>query len=248
LSSYHNNKLEANTISGQLLVAKNIKKIYQMGEVSVHALKGVDFVLYHGELVVILGASGSGKSTLVNIVGGMDQPSEGELYINGKALHQAGEAELTRYRRNDVGFIFQFYNLMPNLTAHENVDLSVQISTDPLEVKDILDQVGLADRADHFPSQLSGGEQQRVAIARALAKNPRLLLCDEPTGALDLPTGRHILKILRNFGRIYHKTVVIITHNTNISKMADRIVYLKDGLVEWVQENEAPIPPEEVSW
>jgi len=235
-------------MSSEMIIAKNVKKLYQMGEVTVQALKGIDFTLYDGELVVVLGESGSGKSTLVNIIGGMDQASEGEIYFGTKKLHEAGEAELTRYRRDEVGFIFQFYNLMPNLTAHENVDLAVQISRDPLDVYELLEQVGLEDRGDHFPSQLSGGEQQRVAIARALAKNPRLLLCDEPTGALDLPTGQHILRILRDFGHNYNKTVVIITHNTNISKMADRIVYLRDGLVEWVKVNEAPIPAEEVSW
>jgi len=234
-----------------LVEGSNLKKTYRMGEVSVHALRGVNVKFYDGELVVVLGASGSGKSTLVNIVGGMDRPSEGELYINGNnriSLHGAGEDELTRYRRNEVGFIFQFYNLMPNLTARENIELSVQISQAPLETDRVLELVGLGDRGDHFPSQLSGGEQQRVAISRALAKNPRLLLCDEPTGALDLPRGRQVLKLLRDFCDDYRKTVIIITHNTNISKMADRVIYLKDGQVEWVQENEAPIAAEEVSW
>ncbi|WP_429163408.1 ABC transporter ATP-binding protein [Desulfitispora alkaliphila] len=219
-----------------------------MGEVNVYALKGVDFTLYEGELVVVLGQSGSGKSTLVNIIGGMDQASEGELYFKGENLHEAKEAELTQYRRNQVGFIFQFYNLMPNLTAYENINLSVQIAKDPLDPQELLSQVGLTERGDHFPSQLSGGEQQRVAIARALAKNPRILLCDEPTGALDLPTGQQVLRILQNFCRDYKKTVVIITHNSNISQMADRVVYLKDGLVEWVRENKEPVPPEQVSW
>lgn len=232
----------------KLVKAKQIKKRYQMGEVEVYALRGVDFSLFNKELVVVLGHSGSGKSTLVNIVGGMDKPSEGELYFGEQSLHEAGEAELTNYRRREVGFIFQFYNLMPNLTAYENINLSVQISNDPLDVDKLLDQVGLNDRGDHFPSQLSGGEQQRVAIARALAKNPRLLLCDEPTGALDLPTGKQVLKLLRDFCLNYNKTVVIITHNTNISYMADRVVYLKDGLVEWIKENKAPLMPEEVSW
>ncbi|MGF7186664.1 putative ABC transport system ATP-binding protein [Desulfitispora alkaliphila] len=232
----------------ELIVAKNLKKKYQMGEVNVYALKGVDFTLYEGELVVVLGQSGSGKSTLVNIIGGMDQASEGELYFKGENLHEAKEAELTQYRRNQVGFIFQFYNLMPNLTAYENINLSVQIAKDPLDPQELLSQVGLTERGDHFPSQLSGGEQQRVAIARALAKNPRILLCDEPTGALDLPTGQQVLRILQNFCRDYKKTVVIITHNSNISQMADRVVYLKDGLVEWVRENKEPVPPEQVSW
>jgi len=231
-----------------LVEGSNLKKIYRMGEVSVHALRGVNVNFYDSEMVVVLGASGSGKSTLVNIVGGMDRPSEGELYINGKSLHEAGEVELTLYRRNEVGFIFQFYNLMPNLTARENIELSVQVSPNPMEADRVLELVGLSDRADHFPSQLSGGEQQRVAVGRALAKNPRLMLCDEPTGALDLARGRQILKLLRDFCDDYQKTVIIITHNTNISNMADRVVYLKDGQVEWVQENKAPIAAEEVSW
>ncbi len=232
----------------ELIVARNLKKSYQMGEVTVWALKGVDCHLHYGELVVVLGQSGSGKSTLLNIVGGMDQASEGELYLGEQALHQADEMELTRYRRHQVGFIFQHYNLMPNLTAHENVELATQIAQDPMVIDELLEQVGLSDRREHFPSQLSGGEQQRVAIVRALAKNPRLLLCDEPTGALDLPTGRQILKQLRNFCQQYNKTVVIVTHNSNISNMADRVIYLKDGLVEWVKENAEPLPPEEVSW
>ena len=231
-----------------LIVAKNVKMKYKMGEVTVYALRGVDFSLYDGELVVVLGPSGSGKSTLINIVGGMDMASEGELYYGDKPLHKASERELTYFRRNEVGFIFQFYNLMPNLTAYENIDLSVQIANEPFQVDELLRQVGLFDRRDHFPSQLSGGEQQRVAIARALVKNPRMLLCDEPTGALDLPTGIQILKLLRSFCDTYNKTVVIITHNEAISNMADRVFSLKDGLVEKVVVNEKPLPPEKVSW
>lgn len=231
-----------------LITAKNIKKRYQMGEVIVNALNGLNFTLYDGELMVVLGPSGSGKSTLLNIIGGMDQVTEGELFYENKNLHNATEKELTYYRRNEVGFIFQFYNLMPNLTAYENVNLSVQIAKNPLDIKTLLEQVGLSDRQDHFPSQLSGGEQQRVAIARALAKNPRMLLCDEPTGALDQPTGVQILRILRDFCHDFQKTVVIITHNTAISKMADRIVYLKDGIVDQVKDNTPPVPPEKVSW
>lgn len=228
--------------------AKNIKKNYQMGEVQVHALKGVDFSLYDGEFVVILGASGSGKSTFMNIIGGMDTPTEGELYYGKQQLHKASDKELTLFRRNEVGFIFQFYNLMPNLTAYENIFLSVQISTNPFPVEDLLDKVGLKDRADHFPSQLSGGEQQRVAIARGIAKNPRVLLCDEPTGALDLHTGIQILKLLRSFCDTYKKTVIVITHNKEIGKIADRIVNLKDGNIQTIEVNKKPISPEEVSW
>ena len=232
----------------ELIVARNIVKRYRMGEVTVYALKVVDFTLYDGELVVVLGHSGSGKSTLVNIVGGMDRASEGELYFREQPLHRANETELTNYRRSQVGFIFQFYNLMPNLTAYENIELSVQIAEDPLQIDPLMEQVGLSDRQEHFPSQLSGGEQQRVAIARALAKNPHLLLCDEPTGSLDLPTGQQILKLLRDFCERYNKAVVIITHNTNISYMADRVICLKDGLVEGIKENPEPLTPEKVSW
>ncbi len=235
-------------MASSILVGTGLKKRYRMGEVDVYALKGVDFTLYKQELVVVLGESGSGKTTLVNLLGGMDQATEGELMFGETAIHQCDEDELTEYRRNQVGFIFQFYNLMPNLTARENISLGAQIASDPLDVQDLLEQVGLADRADHFPSQLSGGEQQRVAIARALAKNPRLLLADEPTGALDLPTGRHILALLRRFRDEYSKAVVLITHNTNISQLADRIIYLKDGRIEWVHENDSPIAPEEVNW
>ncbi len=219
-----------------------------MGEVDVYALNGVDLTLYDGELVVVLGASGSGKTTMVNLIGGMDRPSEGLLRFAGRRLHGAGEDELTRYRRTEVGFVFQFFNLMPNLTAWENVQLAAEVAPDPLDVDQLLEQVGLGDRRNHFPSQLSGGEQQRVAIARALAKNPRLLLCDEPTGALDLTTGRQVLKLLRELRDQYGKTVVIITHNENISLMADRVVYLKDGYVEWVKQNDEPLPPEDVGW
>ncbi len=231
-----------------LIEAQQLKKRYRMGEVDVYALRGVDLNLYDGELVVVLGASGSGKSTMVNIIGGMDQASEGFMKFGDQLLHEASEEELTLYRRNQVGFIFQFYNLMPNLTAWENINLAAQIAKDPLDIDTLLEQVGLEDRRDHFPAQMSGGEQQRVAIARALAKNPRLLLCDEPTGALDLPTGIQVLKLLRDFCTKYHKTVVIITHNENISYMADRVVYLKDGLVEWVKENKEPLPAEKVTW
>ncbi len=231
-----------------LIEAQQLKKRYRMGEVDVYALRGVDLNLYDGELVVVLGASGSGKSTMVNIIGGMDQASEGIMKFGDQMLHEASEEELTLYRRNQVGFIFQFYNLMPNLTAWENINLAAQIAKDPLDIDTLLEQVGLEDRRDHFPAQMSGGEQQRVAIARALAKNPRLLLCDEPTGALDLPTGIQVLKLLRDFCTEYRKTVVIITHNENISYMADRIVYLKDGMVEWVKENKEPLPAEKVTW
>ena len=231
-----------------ILEGKGISKWYQMGEVRVDALRSVDFQLYKGEFVVLLGPSGSGKSTLLNIIGGMDQVSSGELYYQQRPLHEANEKEMTIYRRNAVGFIFQFYNLMPNLTAYENVQLATEITSEPLPAMEILSDVGLADRAGHFPAQLSGGEQQRVAVARAVAKNPELLLCDEPTGALDLKTGIQILKLLRDFNLKYRKTVMVITHNASISVMADRVFNIKDGELVSVQTNEFPKAPEEVSW
>jgi putative ABC transport system ATP-binding protein len=219
-----------------------------MGEVTVKALRGADMELYEGELVVILGPSGSGKTTLVNIIGGMDKATGGELYYLGEPLHDADNRKLTYYRRNEVGFVFQFYNLMPNLTAYENIYFSVQIAKDPFSIEEVLEKVGLLDRKDHFPAQLSGGEQQRIALARALAKNPSLLLCDEPTGALDFQTGVQILKLLQEFRETYQKTVVIITHNTEIAKIADRVLYIKDGRVDRIVENSNPLPPERIGW
>lgn len=225
-----------------------MSKSYQMGEVRVDALKNVDFEIFKGEFIVVLGPSGSGKSTMINLIGGMDTASAGEIYYQDQPLHNATEKILTEYRRNAIGFVFQFYNLMPNLTAFENVQLSVQIAKDPLDVSEVLEQVGLAERQDHFPAQMSGGEQQRVAIARAIAKKPEILLCDEPTGALDFSTGIQVLKLLKDFNEKYHKTVMIITHNAGIAKMADRVFYIKDGMLEKIEVNETPAPPEEVSW
>jgi len=219
-----------------------------MGEVKVEALKDVNFELYEGEFVVVLGPSGSGKSTLLNIVGGMDKPSSGELYYKDTPLHNADRKKLTYYRRNEVGFVFQFYNLMPNLTAYENINLSAQIASNPLPIPELLSKVGLTEREDHFPSQLSGGEQQRIALARALAKNPAMLLCDEPTGALDLKTGIVVLALLRDFCDEYNKTVVVITHNTSIAQIANRIFYLKDGSIERIEHNDNPLSPDRVSW
>lgn len=233
---------------GVILEAKNISKHYQMGEVTVKALQNVDFEINESEFIVVLGPSGSGKSTMLNMIGGMDQITSGEIYFKGKGLHSASQKELTQYRRNGVGFVFQFYNLMPNLTCYENVQLSVEISQNPLSVEKVLEEVGLADRAHHFPSQLSGGQQQRVAIARALAKNPDILLCDEPTGALDITTGMQVLKLLKNFNQEYKKTVIIITHNASIAKIADRIFTMRDGKILHIEENLNPLPPEEVSW
>ena len=231
-----------------ILTAENLCKTYLMGEVTVEALKDANFQLFEGELVVVLGPSGSGKSTLLNIVGGMDRASHGTLYFNDTSLHDADPKKLTFYRRNDVGFVFQFYNLMPNLTAYENINLAAQISKSPLSIMELLEEVGLLNRAEHFPSQLSGGEQQRIALARALVKNPTMLLCDEPTGALDYKTSVQILKILKEFCVKYQKTVVLITHNTAISKIADRIFHLKDGMIEKIETNHDPLPPEKVTW
>ena len=232
----------------KILEGRNLNKWYQMGEVRVNALRDINFELYKQEFVVVLGPSGSGKSTLLNIIGGMDQISEGQLFYQGRALHEADEKLLTQYRREAVGFVFQFYNLMPNLTARENVQLTIEIAKEPLTAMEVLGAVGLADRADHFPSQLSGGEQQRVAIARAVAKNPEILLCDEPTGALDFETGKQVLHLLRKFNRDYHKTVIIITHNASIAEMADRVFYMKDGQLVRVRKVDNPVSPEEVTW
>lgn len=231
-----------------LMEANDLRKKYRTGEVEIEVLKGLDFQIFYGEFIVILGQSGSGKTTLLNIIGGMTQASGGELYYKEQPLHEIDDQQLTLYRRNEVGFVFQNYNLMPNLTASENVRLAVEIAQNPLSVSDILREVGLENWKDHFPSQLSGGQQQRVAIARAIVKNPELLLCDEPTGALDIQTGIQVLKALQKLNREYHKTVIIITHNVEIAKMADRIFYLKDGLLEDIRVIENPLSPEEIVW
>lgn len=231
-----------------LIKANKISKFYRMGEVTVKALQGVDFEIYRGEFVVILGPSGSGKSTLLNMIGGMDKVSEGELYYLDTALHDADAKKLTYYRRNAVGFVFQFYNLIPSLNAYENISLSSEIAQNPLSVEDLLERVGLKERADHFPSQLSGGEQQRVAIARAIVKNPDILLCDEPTGALDFNTSIQVLQMLKDFCERAGKTVVLITHNNAIASIADRVFYLKDGRLVNIAVNDNPVPPEKVTW
>ncbi len=226
----------------------NITKEYKMGEVTVNALRGVSFSLYENEFVVILGSSGSGKSTMLNIIGGIDRPTSGDILFKGKNISNATEAELTKYRRESVGFIFQFYNLIPNLTARENILLASELSSSPISADILLEQIGLSGRGSHFPSQLSGGEQQRVAIARAVSKNPPILLCDEPTGALDYKTGIQVLRVLKDYHNAYRKTVVIITHNSSIGQMADRVFYVRDGLIEKIIENSSPIQPEEVNW
>jgi len=232
----------------KILEVKELKKEYHMGEVVVHALRGVDLDLYDGEFVVILGPSGSGKSTILNIVGGIDSPTSGSVHYKGTAVETLDERALTKYRRSAIGFVFQFYNLVPNLTARENILLASELSADAIPVDELLGEVGLKERGDHFPSQLSGGEQQRIAIARALAKNPDILLCDEPTGALDLSTGIGALKVLNSFNRTYKKTVAVITHNRSIGDVADRVFHVRDGVIESVDVNEHPLEPEEVTW
>jgi putative ABC transport system ATP-binding protein len=230
------------------LAARGVTKVYRMGEVDVVALRGVDFELRPRELVALLGASGSGKSTLLNILGGLDVPTSGEVVYADHDLTIGDDALLTSYRREHVGFVFQFYNLIPSLTARENVELVTDIADDPLEASDALSVVGLGDRLDHFPSQLSGGEQQRVAIARAISKRPEILLCDEPTGALDFKTGRLVLAVLERVNRELGTATAIITHNAPISQMADRIVTMSGGQIVGNQRNEHRVPSSELSW
>ncbi len=232
----------------KIIEAKGLKKIYTMGEVFVKALDGVDFHINTGEFVVILGPSGSGKSTLLNIIGGMDVPTEGDVVFGEHHLSTYNDKQLTMYRRHEVGFVFQFYNLMSNLTAKENVELATEICDQALDIDEIMADVGLGDRAEHFPSQMSGGEQQRVAIARAVAKNPKVLLCDEPTGALDFKTGITILELLSKINKEYKKTVVVITHNASIANMANRVIKMRSGKIIDNYTNDAPISPERIEW
>ena len=226
----------------------NISKIYRMGDVEVHALRGVDLDLYAGEFVVLLGASGSGKSTLLNILGGLDVPTTGEVQYLDHPLTSASEERLTQFRREHVGFVFQFYNLIPSLTALENVSLVTEIAEHPMDPKDALQLVGLGDRMNHFPAQLSGGEQQRVAIARAIAKKPDVLLCDEPTGALDYSTGKLVLEVLAQVNRELHTTIAVITHNAAIAGMADRVVRMSSGQIVEITRNARKLSPGELSW
>ncbi len=225
-----------------------VGKQYVTGTVKVDALKDVSFELNDGEFVVVLGSSGAGKTTLLNLLGGMDTATEGEIVLDGKKITSLSRRELTDYRRNDVGFVFQFYNLMPNLTALENVEIAVEICKNALDPKTVLAEVGLGERLQNFPAQLSGGEQQRVSIARAIAKNPKLLLCDEPTGALDYATGKKILKLLYDVSRERKRLVIVVTHNAALKEMADKVVYIKSGKIERIEENAAPKPIEEIEW
>ena len=226
----------------------DVKKTYQMGEVTIHAVDGITFDIEKGEFAIIVGPSGAGKTTVLNMLGGMDTCSGGAITVDGALVSDYTPKQLTTYRRYDIGFVFQFYNLVQNLTALENVELAAQICKDPLDAADVLRHVGLGERMDNFPAQLSGGEQQRVAIARALAKNPKLLLCDEPTGALDYVTGKAILKLLQDTCRLQGMTVVVITHNTALTPMADRVIHIKNGRVEEMTCNPHPTPVEAIEW
>lgn len=244
---YYLSRMEALNM-GTIIRVENLTKNYQLGEVTVEALKEASFEIEEGEFVVILGPSGSGKSTLLNIIGGMDTATSGRAFLRDQEITEMNEGQLTLYRRNKVGFVFQFYNLMSNLTAAENIELSTEISENPLPVEQVLEDVGLSDRKDHFPSQLSGGEQQRVSIARAIAKNPELILCDEPTGALDYTTGITVLSLLAKLNKEMKKTVLVITHNSAIADMAHRVIHLGSGRIVENRINDKVIRPEEVKW
>ena len=240
--------LAHNSNKSPIFRVRKISKVYEMGEVSVQALKNVSLDLYSGELVVLLGASGSGKSTLLNILGGLDIPSTGQVMFAERDLTQAGDRALTSFRRECVGFVFQFYNLIPSLTARENVALVTEIAPHPMRPREALGLVGLDHRLDHFPAQLSGGEQQRVAIARAIAKRPQVLLCDEPTGALDFQTGKLVLQVLERVNRELGTTIAVITHNAGIAAMADRVITMRSGEIIGIQQNEIKITPEDLEW
>ena len=225
-----------------------VSKIYKMGEVEIRAVDNISFEISKGEFVVVVGPSGAGKTTVLNILGGMDTATKGNVFVDGSNIAKYNSHQLTAYRRDDIGFVFQFYNLVPNLTALENVELAMQICKNPLDAKKVLCEVGLEDRMGNFPAQLSGGEQQRVSIARALAKNPKLLLCDEPTGALDYQTGKAILKLLQDMCREKGMTVIVITHNSELTPMADRVIHIKNGTVSAMELNTDPTPVEEIEW
>ena len=225
-----------------------VSKIYKMGEVEIRAVDNINFEISKGEFVVVVGPSGAGKTTVLNILGGMDTATKGNVFVDGSNIAKYNSHQLTAYRRDDIGFVFQFYNLVPNLTALENVELAMQICKNPLDAKKVLCEVGLEDRMGNFPAQLSGGEQQRVSIARALAKNPKLLLCDEPTGALDYQTGKAILKLLQDMCREKGMTVIVITHNSALTPMADRVIHIKNGTVSAMELNTDPTPVEEIEW
>ncbi len=231
-----------------LVKVQKVTKEYKMSEVTVKALDEIDFEIYEGEFIVVLGPSGSGKSTVLNIIGGIDTPTSGSILYKNEDIGNMNQKELTKYRRNNLGFVFQFYNLIPNLTAKENIQLAGNLSKNPIDTEVLIENVDLVNWKNHFPAQLSGGQQQRIAIARAVAKNPDILLCDEPTGALDFKTGIQVLTLLKNFNKTYKKTVIIITHNISIGNIADRVLYIRDGKVDKVKVNEKPLSPTEVIW
>lgn len=233
---------------GNFIELRNVKKTYTMGEVVIKAVDDVSFSIDKGEFVIVLGASGAGKSTILNLLGGMDQVTEGSIIVDGNDISKYDKKMLTKYRRDEIGFVFQFYNLVQNLNAMENVELAVEICKNPMDPLEVLKNVGLGERIFNFPAQLSGGEQQRVSIARALAKNPKLLLCDEPTGALDYNTGKSILKLLSDTVKKYNMTVIVITHNSAIAPIADKIITVKNGKVESITKNENPVSIESIEW
>ena len=234
--------------SKEVLRAEGLIKKFVLGEVEVQALRGVDFTINEGEFVVVLGPSGSGKSTMLNIIGGIETITDGKLFYNDLEVHKLSKSGLTDYRRKYVGFIFQFYNLMPNLTAMENIELAAELTENALDPKELIKAVGLEQRSEYFPAKMSGGQQQRIAIARALCKNPDLLLCDEPTGALDTKTGIDVIELLLDFNKKYNKTIIVVTHNANIALVADKVFYFRDGHIEKVVINEKPLTPSEVEW
>jgi len=247
--SVQKNRERQNMESEQhIIVLEDVTKTYQMGKVEVHALRSADLIVQRGDFMVILGPSGSGKTTLLNLIGGIDTPTTGNILVDGVNLTNHTERDLTQYRRTKIGFVFQFFNLIPTLTAKENIELAAELVESPRDALEVLRQVGLDDKADRFPSELSGGEQQRVAIARALVKNPPILLCDEPTGELDNETGKRILSVLRNINQKEEKTVVFVTHNSAIAQMADKVVRLRNGEIHRVEHNDNPLKPEEVEW
>lgn len=227
---------------------KDVKKIYKMGEVSIEALAGADFTIDKSEFTIIAGPSGAGKSTILNLLGGMDTVTSGDIIVDGRNIAGISSRQLTTYRRHDIGFVFQFYNLVPNLTVRENIELATQICKNPLDIDEVIESVGLTDRRNNFPAQLSGGEQQRVAIARAIAKNPKLLLCDEPTGALDYNTGKSILKLLQDTCRNRGVSVIVITHNLALTDMGDKVIKVKNGRISGITVNDNPLPVERIEW
>ena len=235
-------------MSDPYILFESVTKVYRMGEVEIRAVNGADFIIEKGEFTVIVGPSGAGKTTILNMLGGMDRCTSGRIVVDTREVSNSTSRQLTEYRRHDIGFVFQFYNLVQNLTALENVELASQICKDPLDAAETMKEVGLADRMNNFPSQLSGGEQQRVAIARALAKNPKLLLCDEPTGALDYVTGKQILALLQKTCRERGMTVIVITHNLALTPMADKVIHIRNGKVDRLEINEHPVPVEKIEW